>query len=329
MAQNVGAVTPIVQKCSDDYYVSRKSCYKFVEHPFHRRKLQYRLLRQLQQLLDEFTVCVGQQIVLIDYTRPLPQQRQQHNRKSKLRIYGAEPLQCIIDRLTPMIISKVDQSLIQQPANSNPSPSNRSNVDNLKFDLPLISDGSTTSLARMKQSQLRTFIPLMIKYSTGRRKVRWGRQASKPDWWPSDIPWENVRCDGRSQLQKAQTPWTTALRNIVSNCYKYHQREDLLVKPVEPDNPPQSNDNGSSLIQANSTTVAHNHHANANTGQPTHSAPSLQMQDNLQASKIKSNHRKRRNSDIQYQLGQLRARQPLAYKDSSRCYGNLLNGKIK
>lgn len=42
----------------------------------------------------------------------------------------------------------------------------------------------------------------MLKYSTGRSKPGWGRQECRPVWWPSDLPWANVRIDVRSDEDK-------------------------------------------------------------------------------------------------------------------------------
>ena len=47
------------------------------------------------------------------------------------------------------------------------------------------------------QAHLRTFIPLMLKYATGRGKPGWGKLQWRPPWWPSDVPWANVRSDER------------------------------------------------------------------------------------------------------------------------------------
>lgn len=95
------------------------------------------------------------------------------------------------------------------------------------FELPpLVIDGMPTSLEKMTQvggnhwtpaliaalwtvfnfdlfqAQLRMFIPEMLKYSTGRSKPGWGKPESRPVWWPSDVPWANVRCDARSESEK-------------------------------------------------------------------------------------------------------------------------------
>ena len=86
---------------------------------------------------------------------------------------------------------------------------------------------------------------------TGRGKPGWGKESTRPPWWPGEVPWANVRMDARSEDDKQrvsvelfvchltrfltlsvlfprQVSWTHALRQIVINCYKYHGREDLL-----------------------------------------------------------------------------------------------------
>ena len=80
----------------------------------------------------------------------------------------------------------------------------------------------------MTQAQLRAFIPIMLKYSTGRGKPGWGRDNTKPPWWPTEVPWANVRSDVRSDEEKKEISWTNALRRVVQNCYAYHGREELL-----------------------------------------------------------------------------------------------------
>lgn len=123
------------------------------------------------------------------------------------------------------------------------------------FELPpLIIDGIPTPVEKMTQAQLRAFIPLMLKYSTGeiqtgrfakkkfwtfvsigRGKPGWGRDSTRPEWWPKELPWANVRMDARTEEEKQKISWTHALRKIVINCYKYHGREDLLPAFSEED----------------------------------------------------------------------------------------------
>lgn len=49
---------------------------------------------------------------------------------------------------------------------------------------------------------MRNFIPEMLKYSTGRSKPGWGKEECRPPWWPSDLPWANVRSDARTDEDK-------------------------------------------------------------------------------------------------------------------------------
>lgn len=101
--------------------------------------------------------------------------------------------------------------------------------DSLLFELPpLIIDGMPIPVERMTQAQLRAFIPLMLKYSTGRGKPGWSKESNRPPWWPDDVPWANVRMDARPPDDKKKKSWTVALKEIIINCYKYHGREDLL-----------------------------------------------------------------------------------------------------
>ena len=67
---------------------------------------------------------------------------------------------------------------------------------------PLVIDGIPTPVEKMTQAQLRAFIPLMLKYSTGRGKPGWGKDTTKPPWWPEGVPWANVRMDARKTDDK-------------------------------------------------------------------------------------------------------------------------------
>lgn len=67
---------------------------------------------------------------------------------------------------------------------------------------PLVIDGIPTPVEKMTQAQLRAFIPLMLKYSTGRGKPGWGKESTKPPWWPEGVPWANVRMDARKNDDK-------------------------------------------------------------------------------------------------------------------------------
>lgn len=44
----------------------------------------------------------------------------------------------------------------------------------------------------------------MLKYSTGRGKPGWGKDCTRPPWWPKHVPWANVRMDARNDEQKSK-----------------------------------------------------------------------------------------------------------------------------
>lgn len=35
-----------------------------------------------------------------------------------------------------------------------------------------------------------------------RGKPGWGRESTRPPWWPKDLPWANVRMDARTEDEK-------------------------------------------------------------------------------------------------------------------------------
>lgn len=125
------------------------------------------------------------------------------------------------------------------------------------FELPpLIIDGIPTPVEKMTQAQLRAFIPLMLKYSTGRGKPGWGRESTRPPWWPKELPWANVRMDARTEEEKQKISWTHALRKIVINCYKYHRREDLLPAFSEEDEKANQLGSANSCLQTIQSNVS-------------------------------------------------------------------------
>ena len=67
---------------------------------------------------------------------------------------------------------------------------------------PLCIYGIPTPVEKMTQAQLRAFIPMMLKYSTGKGKPRRGKDITKPDWWPPGVPLANVRMDAREEDDK-------------------------------------------------------------------------------------------------------------------------------
>nr|CAH7726364.1 unnamed protein product [Callosobruchus chinensis] len=199
----------------------RKRPHSFETNPSIRKRHQNRLLRKLRQTIDEFATRVGQQAIVLVATPGKP--------NTSYKVFGAKPLEDVIKSLRGMIMEELENALAHQA----PPPVQE---DPTLFELPpLIIDGIPTPVEKMTQAQLRAFIPLMLKYSTGRGKPGWGRESTRPPWWPKELPWANVRMDARSEDEKQKISWTHALRQIVINCYKFHGREDLLPAFTEED----------------------------------------------------------------------------------------------
>lgn len=222
----------------------RKRPHSFETNPSIRKRQQNRLLRKLRQTIDEFSTRVGQQAVVLVATPG--------KENSGFKCFGAKPLEDVMKNLKNMIMEELEHALSQHappPVPDDPS----------LYDLPpLILDGIPTPVEKMTQAQLRAFIPLMLKYSTGRGKPGWGRESTRPVWWPKELPWANVRMDARTEQEKQKISWTKALRQIVINCYKYHGREDLLPVFTEDEDQPKSvnvNSPQSASPVSNSTSV--------------------------------------------------------------------------
>jgi len=138
-----------------------------------------------------------------------------------------------VKNLKGAILDELEIALAQQA----PPPNQE---DPSLYELPpLIIDGIPTPVEKMTQAQLRAFIPLMLKYSTGknyreasmvvrrtvlfqrevnnvlfhlpetgRGKPGWGRESTRPLWWPKELPWANVRMDARTEEEKQKVmPW--------------------------------------------------------------------------------------------------------------------------
>ncbi|KAI5751827.1 hypothetical protein M8J77_011231 [Diaphorina citri] len=193
----------------------RKRPHSFETNPSIRKRQQNRLLRKLKLTIDEFATRVGQQAIVLVTTPGKPS-------STSFKCFGAKPLEDVVKNLRSMIMDELEAALAQQAPPPIPE-------DPSLYELPpLIIDGIPTPVEKMTQAQLRAFIPLMLKYSTGRGKPGWGRESTRPPWWPKDLPWANVRMDARTEEEKQKISWTHALRQIVINCYKFHGREDLL-----------------------------------------------------------------------------------------------------
>lgn len=155
--------------------------------------------------------------------------------QNNYKVFGARPLENVVRNCRTLLTSELETALAQQaPPQVKEDPS-------LHELPPLVVDGIPTPVEKMTQAQLRAFIPLMLKYSTGRGKPGWGKESTRPTWWPKDLPWANVRSDARTEEEKQKVSWTHALRQIVINCYKHHGREDLLPAFLEDEERNNSN----------------------------------------------------------------------------------------
>nr|SVE74061.1 EOG090X02DX [Daphnia barbata] len=194
----------------------RKRPHSFETNPSIRRRQQTRLLRKLRQTIDEYATRVGQQAIVLIATPGKPQ--------NNFRVFGAKPLEDVVKNVKSTDLETALAHHAPPPALDDPS----------LYELPpLVIDGIPTPVEKMTQAQLRAFIPLMLKFSTGRGKPGWGKESTRPPWWPGEVPWANVRMDARPEDDKQRVSWTHALRQIVINCYKYHGREDLLPAFLE------------------------------------------------------------------------------------------------
>jgi len=208
----------------------RKRPHSFETNPSIRKRQQTRLLRKLKATIDEYTTRVGQQAVVLIVTPGKPQ--------NNYKVFGARPLENVVRNCRTLVIQDLEQALAQQaPPQVKEDPS-------LHELPPLVVDGIPTPVEKMTQAQLRAFIPLMLKYSTGRGKPGWGKESTRPVWWPKDLPWANVRSDARTEEDKQKVSWTHALRQIVINCYKFHNREDLLPAFSEDDDKTDGKEGG-------------------------------------------------------------------------------------
>lgn len=166
----------------------RKRPHCFETNPSVRKRQQNRLLRKLRGIIYEFTGRVGKQAVVLVATPGKP--------NTSYKVFGAKPLEDVLRNLKNIVMDELDNALAQQappPPQEDPS----------LFELPgLVIDGIPTPVEKMTQAQLRAFIPLMLKYSTGRGKPGWGRESTRPPWWPKELPWANVRMDARSEDDK-------------------------------------------------------------------------------------------------------------------------------
>lgn len=203
----------------------RKRQHMFESNPSLRKRHCSKLTKRLKETIEELTTRVGLQAVVVTF-RPAKGGVESKNEAS-FKVFGAAPLTNVIKNQKEAIVSEMNAALHQQAPPAQAPPSSQQGEP--LFDLPpLTFDGIPTPVNKMTQAQLRTFIPNMLKFSTGRGKPGWGKEDVKPAWWPPEVPWANVRSDARTEDEKKKLPWTDCLRRIVISCYIHHGRVDLL-----------------------------------------------------------------------------------------------------
>ncbi len=172
----------------------RKRSHSFETNPSIRKRQQTRLLRKLKANIEEYSQRVGQQAVVLVATPG--------KATNSFRAFGAKPLEDVMRGLQPVIMTELENALESQ-ATTAVGASGAVEPDPNRHELPpLCIDGIPTPVEKMTQAQLRAFIPMMLKYSTGRGKPGWGKDTTKPDWWPPGVPWANVRMDARDEDDK-------------------------------------------------------------------------------------------------------------------------------
>lgn len=181
--------------------------------PAKRNRIARMLIQKMRHIIFEYSAKTGEQIAGVFIDKPNAQSR-------NYKIYGTAPLVKVMDELRCSMDNiyvewiKEEKKHLLYPANPK---------------LPQLTiDGNVTKLEYFTQSQLRKFIPHLIKYSTGRHYTGWNNVSLKPKWWPKDVPWVNVRHDVRSTEQKAKESWTSTMQRVIKDCYKYYGHEEML-----------------------------------------------------------------------------------------------------
>lgn len=206
----------------------RKRSMTFETNPSLRKRHCSKLSKKLKETIDELSLRVGLQAVVVMY-KPGKTNAGGAKNEPSFKVFGAAPLSNVVKNQKNAIVTEMEAALHQQTPSVSQVSAKLQSSGGMLYDLPpLIFDGIPTPVHKMTQAQLRTFIPNMLKFATGRGKPGWGKEDVKPLWWPEDVPWANVRSDIRTDEQKKKLPWTDALRRIVLSCYIHYSRIDLL-----------------------------------------------------------------------------------------------------
>lgn len=189
---------------------SFKKCrHRYQNREWRRKLVAQRLLRRLEEYVREYSDTLGLPVALvtIDSEAEIDQ----------FKVVGSQCLEQSIIKLESVINDGVKTALLNGIEIEKPPT----------LPVPFYS-GKPISLHMMNQMYLRALIPTIIGYSLRSKRPRYGKEETKPPWWPKGAPWANVRKDIRSQKQKIETSYTEYLKSIVLSCYRYHGLEHLL-----------------------------------------------------------------------------------------------------
>ena len=208
----------------------RMRCFDFEPDPCARKRQCSKLLRRMSDLVDELCDLGSERGLQAAVATFVPASG---NRSRKFKMFGSAPLTAALRKRGVDIAADMGEALdtaarATSARSRSREPPDKVGEESLHELPPLLFDGIPTTFSKMTQAQLRTFIPNMLKYSTGRSKPGWGDDRMKPPWWPEEVVWANVRSDTRTEEQRRALSWTEALRKIVLSCYQYHGRMDLL-----------------------------------------------------------------------------------------------------
>ncbi|XP_052266895.1 uncharacterized protein LOC127868831 isoform X2 [Dreissena polymorpha] len=81
----------------------------------------------------------------------------------------------------------------------------------------------------MSKSELKEFIPGLLKMLTGRPSAFHSRRSGKPVWWPDDVSWVNNITDWYSQKL-----WPDVLKDIIVSGYRHVGQTHLLSDSKHP-----------------------------------------------------------------------------------------------
>ncbi|XP_061187372.1 uncharacterized protein LOC133195524 [Saccostrea echinata] len=86
------------------------------------------------------------------------------------------------------------------------------------------------SIDTMTQVELQDFIPQLVSIMMTNRAGLY-RKNSRPEWWPSDLPWTGTKTD----LLYQESNWSEPLRDAIRKCYR-HMGQERLLKMTRRDN---------------------------------------------------------------------------------------------